>query len=83
MVRDGRVWTSAGVSAGIDLALAFIEHIAGGKTAGRVQLGAEYYPFGRSYGMMHELAQAPVYIKQWGMQEEARRGRNYPHNSEE
>ena len=77
------VWTSAGVSAGIDLALAFIEHMAGGKTAGRIQLGAEYYPSGRSYGMMHELAQAPLYVKQWGMREESRRGRNYAHNSEE
>lgn len=65
MVHDGKVWTSAGVSAGIDLALAFIEHIAGEKKAGRVQLGAEYYPSGRSYGMMHEHAQAPAYIKNW------------------
>ena len=40
-------------------------HMAGGKTAGRIQLGAEYYPSGKSYGMMHELAQAPVYVKQW------------------
>jgi transcriptional regulator GlxA family with amidase domain len=74
VVRDGKIWTSAGVSAGIDLALAFIEHMAGGKTAGRIQLGAEYYPSGKSYGMMHELAQAPMYVKQWGMQEESRRG---------
>lgn len=70
VVHDGNVWTSAGVSAGIDMALAFIEHIAGEKAAGRVQLGAEYYPSGKSYGMMHENAQAPVYVKQWGMQEE-------------
>ncbi|MDD2754085.1 MAG: DJ-1/PfpI family protein [Methanothrix sp.] len=65
VVQDGKVWTSSGVSAGIDLALAFIEHMAGEKTAGRIQLGTEYYPSGKSYGMMHELAQAPVYVKQW------------------
>jgi transcriptional regulator GlxA family with amidase domain len=63
LVHDGKVWTSAGVSAGIDLALAFIEHIAGEKAAGRVQLGVEYYPSGKSYGMMHEHSQAPAYIK--------------------
>jgi transcriptional regulator GlxA family with amidase domain len=48
VVRDGKIWTSAGVSAAIDLALAFIEHMAGGKIAGRIQLGAEYYPSGKS-----------------------------------
>ncbi len=66
VVRDGKIWTSAGVSAGIDLALAFIEHMAGEKIAGRIQLGTEYYPSGKSYGMMHEFAQAPMYVKQWG-----------------
>lgn len=69
VVRDGNIWTSAGISSGIDLALAFIEHMAGEKAAGRIQLGAEYYPSGRSYGMMHELAQAPMYVKQWKTQE--------------
>jgi transcriptional regulator GlxA family with amidase domain len=32
-VRDGRVWTSAGVTSGIDLALALIEQDAGRKVA--------------------------------------------------
>jgi transcriptional regulator GlxA family with amidase domain len=63
VVRDGNVWTSAGVSAGIDLALAFIEYAADEKTAGRVQLGSEYYPSGRSYGGMHQVPQAPEYMK--------------------
>ena len=32
-VVDGKVWTSSGVSAGIDLTLAFIEHIYGSENA--------------------------------------------------
>lgn len=63
IVRDGNIWTSAGVSAGIDLALAFIEYAADEKTAGRIQLGAEYYPSSKSYGMMHQIPQAPEYMK--------------------
>eukprot|EP00123_Amoebidium_parasiticum_P018305 comp24168_c0_seq1/m.44083 comp24168_c0_seq1/g.44083 ORF comp24168_c0_seq1/g.44083 comp24168_c0_seq1/m.44083 type:complete len:460 (-) comp24168_c0_seq1:71-1450(-) len=43
-VRDGNVWTSAGVSAGVDMILAFIEDQAGMEVAGKVQLHAEYYP---------------------------------------
>lgn len=63
VVRDGNIWTSAGVSAGIDLALAFIEYMTNEKTAGKIQLGAEYYPSGKSYGRMHEIPQAPEYVK--------------------
>ncbi len=63
IVRDGNVWTSAGISAGIDLALAFIEYMTDENTAGKIQLGAEYYPSGRSYGMMHKIPQAPEYLK--------------------
>jgi transcriptional regulator GlxA family with amidase domain len=48
-VRDGNIWTSAGVSAGIDLALAFIAAIAGDTIAGKVQLHAEYYPLNTIY----------------------------------
>lgn len=63
VVRDGNVWTSAGVSAGIDLALAFIKCEAGEKSAGMIQLGAEYYPSCKSYCGMHQHPQAPAYIK--------------------
>jgi transcriptional regulator GlxA family with amidase domain len=66
IVRDGNIWTSAGVSAGIDLALAFIESSAGEKTAGRIQLGAEYYPSCKSYGRLHQNPQAPSYMKKIG-----------------
>ncbi|WP_416899681.1 MAG: DJ-1/PfpI family protein [Minwuia sp.] len=49
-VRDGNVWSSAGVSAGIDLALGFIAAIDGEAAAGSVQHNAEYYPEGIVYG---------------------------------
>ena len=49
-VRDGRVWTSAGVSAGMDLLLGFIEAIDGTDAACAVQKNAEYYPEGRIFG---------------------------------
>ncbi len=64
IVRDGNIWTSAGISAGIDLALEFIEYMTDEKTAGKIQLGAEYYPSGKSYGMMHKIPQAPEYMRE-------------------
>lgn len=63
IVRDRNIWTSAGISAGIDLAFAFIEYMTDEKTAGKIQLGAEYYPSGRSYGMMHKTPQAPESLR--------------------
>jgi hypothetical protein len=39
-VRDGRVWTSAGVTAGIDLALALVEEYTSGRRSGRQTKGA-------------------------------------------
>lgn len=59
IVQDSNIWTSAGVSAGIDLALAFIESVAGEKTAGKIQFGAEYYPSVKSHGGFHMIEQAP------------------------
>src|SRR5690606_17198698 len=49
-VRDGNIWTSAGVSAGTDLVLAFIAAEAGEDAAGKVQFAAEYYPAPTRYG---------------------------------
>ena len=63
VVRDENIWTAAGVSAGIDLVLAFIESEAGETVAGRIQLGAEYYPSNRFYGSVHQGPQAPAYLK--------------------
>ncbi len=44
VVRDGKVLTAAGVSAGIDLALTLVGEIAGAETAQAIQLGIEYDP---------------------------------------
>jgi transcriptional regulator GlxA family with amidase domain len=63
-VHDGNIWTSAGVSAGIDLMLAFIADIAGEETAGRAQFAAEYYPSARHYGASHQSPMAPGYLKE-------------------
>lgn len=49
-VRDGSLWTAAGISAGLDMALAFIAAEAGQAVAARVQREAEYVPDGRRYG---------------------------------
>ncbi len=62
-VRDGNVWTSAGVSAGIDLTLAFIQAVAGEGTASTVQCSSEYYPDGRIYGAAHKAAPASAYFR--------------------
>ena len=62
IVKDGNIWTSSGVSAGIDLALEFIKHEAGAGTAGSVQSFAEYYPAGKKYGTFHKDSNAPGYL---------------------
>ena len=43
-VVDGNIWTSAGVSAGIDMALALAGHLYGEETGRRVQKSIEYEP---------------------------------------
>ena len=44
VVPQGKVWTAAGVSAGIDLALALTAEIWGDQVAQAIQLGIEYDP---------------------------------------
>jgi transcriptional regulator GlxA family with amidase domain len=61
-VRDGNVWSSAGVSAGIDLLLAFIAAEAGEAAAGTVQFNAEYFPAAGVYGEAWRDPQAPAYL---------------------
>lgn len=61
--RDGAIWCSAGVSAGIDMTLAFIAEVAGEHVAGQVQLAAEYYPAQTLYGGYANHPDAPTYIK--------------------
>jgi transcriptional regulator GlxA family with amidase domain len=62
-VRDGNIWTAAGVSAGIDLILAFIADYAGEEIAGKVQFAAEYYPSATRHGTSHKSPMAPGYLK--------------------
>jgi transcriptional regulator GlxA family with amidase domain len=57
------VWVGAGVSAGTDLALAFIASEAGEDVASQVQFFAEYYPSPKRYGHAHEDDMAPAYVK--------------------
>ena len=64
VVHDGSVWSSAGVSAGIDLMLAFIADVAGEEVAAKIQLGAEYFPSGKRYGSPHMYEKAPGYLKE-------------------
>ena len=44
VVRDGNVFTSGGVSAGIDFAFSIVAEIAGPEVAKAIQLGIEYDP---------------------------------------
>ena len=61
-IQDGNLWTSAGISAGIDMALAYIAHVAGPDLAGKIQFNAEYYPLPTRYGSMHLSEEAPHYL---------------------
>lgn len=65
-VRDGNIWTSAGVSAGMDLMLAFIASIGGEEAAGKVQSMSEYYPAGTHYGAFDRDPEAPRYLREFG-----------------
>lgn len=59
-VEDGKFWTSSGVSAGIDMALAVVERIAGSQTAELLATATEYEwhrdagwdPFARIHGLV-------------------------------
>lgn len=44
MVHRGKIWTAAGVSAGIDLALALVGDLHSPMVAQAIQLGIEYDP---------------------------------------
>lgn len=59
--HDGQIWSSAGVSAGIDMMLAFIAQVAGNDVAWAVQYQCEYFPEGKLYGSPSKLEGAPAY----------------------
>jgi transcriptional regulator GlxA family with amidase domain len=62
-VSDGSVWSSAGVSAGIDMMLAFIASVAGTEAAGKVQFGAEYYPSSVKWSGTTTVSRANNYVQ--------------------
>jgi len=62
-VRDGNIWSSAGVSAGTDMMLAFVASYAGEEAAGKSQAAAEYYPLPQAYGSFDKHPEAPGYLK--------------------
>lgn len=61
--QDGPVWTAAGVSAGIDMTLAYIGAMAGEAAASTVQLHAEYFPEARVWGQARTAQPMPAYVQ--------------------
>ena len=61
--RDGDIWCSAGVSAGMDMVLAFLNETFGEETAEKIQFYTEFYPQGTIYGTPQENDQAPGYLR--------------------
>lgn len=62
-VKDGRIWSSAGVSAGMDMMLAFIAEQFGKEVAATIQLEAEYFPSPKLYGTPQHDPRASGYIR--------------------
>lgn len=60
-VKNDKLWLSSGISAGIDMSLAFIAMIAGEKVAGDVQRWMEYYPASICYP--NSANHYPAYVK--------------------
>ena len=61
VVKSGNIWTSGGVSSGIDLAFELIAEIAGKEEAGRVQLIFEYFPKRTIYCNLQSSKSLPPY----------------------
>jgi transcriptional regulator GlxA family with amidase domain len=61
VVKSGNIWTSAGISSGIDLAFELIAEIAGREEAGRVQLLFEYFPKETLYCDLETSKSLPPY----------------------
>jgi transcriptional regulator GlxA family with amidase domain len=63
VVKSGRIWTSGGVSSGIDLAFELIAEIAGEAEAGKVQLLFEYFPKRTIYCDLETSKSLPPYYQ--------------------
>jgi transcriptional regulator GlxA family with amidase domain len=62
-VCDGKIWSSGGVSAGMDMMLAFIAHVFGTEVAADIQLSAEYFPANTIYGRPFDRENVSAYIR--------------------
>jgi cyclohexyl-isocyanide hydratase len=62
-IKDGNIWSSAGVSAGMDMTLAFIADYFDESVASKIQLDAEYFPSTKIYGLTaNSSIKLPKYI---------------------
>lgn len=64
VVHDGKIWTSGGVSAGMDMMLEFIADSFGEAVAAEIQLEAEYFPSNKIYGQPFEGKDVSQYIRE-------------------
>lgn len=64
VVKSGKVWTSGGVSSGIDLIFELINEIDGKTIAGQVQLLFEYFPSNKIYCTHDDINKLPAYINE-------------------
>lgn len=62
-VKDEHIWSSAGVSAGMDMTLAYIAETFGEEVASDIQLDAEYYPSPKIYGNPQNNPKVSNYIR--------------------
>jgi transcriptional regulator GlxA family with amidase domain len=63
VVKDGNIWSSGGISSGIDLAFELIADIAGKEVAGEVQLLFEYFPRDTVFASANAANKLPPYEK--------------------
>jgi len=61
IVMDGALWSSGGVTSGLDMALAYVAAKSGRDIAGKVQLMMEYFPPSTNYARKELTAQLPNY----------------------
>jgi len=62
-IQDDHIWTSAGVSASMDMTLAFIADRFGDSVAAQIQLDAEYFPQNKNYFESESNSKLPAYVK--------------------
>lgn len=61
IVEDGGLWSSGGVTSGLDMALAYVAAKGGREVAGKVQLIMEYFPPSTNYATKELVDQLPHY----------------------